>query len=56
MSLLCKIGFHQVNRKEHFVNYNGKRRTVVSSRSAFCKRCDKKLYLVDKYGKKKRRK
>jgi hypothetical protein len=51
-SILCKLGFHKVDKEQHMVRRN--RKNCVTSRSAFCKKCDKKLYRVNKYGDKRR--
>lgn len=50
--LLCRLGLHFVHPTEHRVKYRIKG-NMISSRSAFCKRCGVKLYLVDIYGHKK---
>ena len=49
-SFLCKIGFHSVDKEHIYIRRNKKR---IRSRFAFCKRCNKKLYRVDKHGIKK---
>ena len=49
--LLCKLGFH-VPSKGIWLENRGRYNKCVTSRSAYCMRCGKKLYLVDKHGEK----
>lgn len=51
-SILCKFGYHSTEREYYLVNRN--KEGKITSRSAYCKRCGKKLYLVDRYGYKRR--
>ncbi len=48
-TILCKLGIHIANKKMHFEN-RGLRNKQVTSRSAYCKYCQKKLYRIDKFG------
>ena len=50
--ILCKFGFHSIEIEYYLVNRN--KEGKITSRSAYCKRCGKKLYLVDRYGYKRR--
>ena len=38
------------NTEMYYVRTKYNRNGVITSRSSYCKRCGKRLYLVDKYG------
>ena len=48
-NILCKLGLHK-RRKEYFIENVNWRNKQITSRSAYCERCGKKLFRVDKYG------
>lgn len=50
--LLCKLGFHKKKEGWYIQRLNW-RNKHLTSRSAFCERCDKKLYLTDRFGNRK---
>lgn len=49
MSILCKLGIHFRDQTGHIENHGYYNRRITS-RSAICKYCGKKLYRIDKFG------
>ncbi len=52
--ILCYFNLHKPNKYECYVRY--RTRKQITSRRAFCERCGKALYRVDKDGERKDKK
>ena len=50
---LCKLGLHLVDKEHSRVRRSIHVKKQIIAYHAFCKRCNKKLYRVDRYGIKK---